>query len=93
MTETALPFDPLAKLVEAEALLTQATELRARHRETEAVLMELETIWNDPQAAEYRRKFDDAKTDIESFIAGSREYVGFLQRLVSAMGPDRSAMR
>ena len=89
MTESAPTFDPRARLVEAKALLRQATELQDRHRETESVLQELETIWNDPQAAEYRRKFDEARADIEAFVAGSREYVGFLEKLAVVAGQVR----
>lgn len=91
MTENDRPFDPRTRLVEATALLRQAIELHERHRETEAVLKELETVWNDPQAAEHRRRFEAARVDIEAFVAGSREYVGFLERLAEATGAHRKA--
>ena len=69
------------KLAEARKMVRQATDLLARHETTDAALRELSGIWNDPQAADYRKQFNGAAKDIEAFLKSSKEYVAFLEKL------------
>lgn len=87
MPESNVAFDAKSRLAEAEELLAQANALAARFSATESAIAELSSVWSDPQAAEYRTKFEESRSDVDAFVKGSAEYVAFLRRLVAAAPP------
>lgn len=84
VTEAEFLQDLDERLAQAQDLVRQARELKARHDATDASLRELAEIWADARAQEFREKFDSSRQQAELYLRCAIEYEQFLGRMAQA---------
>ncbi len=84
VTEAEFLQDLDERLAQAQDLVQQARDLKARHDVTDTSLRELADIWSDARAEEFREKFDASREQAELYLRCALEYEQFLQRMVQA---------
>lgn len=84
VTEEGFLQDLDERLAQAQDLVRQARDLKARHDATDASLRELAEIWSDARAQEFRENFDASRQQAELYLRCATEYEQFLQRMVQA---------